>query len=374
MFFFLLLFFYIIFMSLAIYKRKLPYQERGRGDRFFTYSTMGILLVFTCLRGIDVGNDTRSYYYIFKFAANQSANKGMTSERIAWLTNMEPGYRVLEKIVSLITDNYQLFIGIVAIIAYFSVIKFINYYSSNVAISSLLFYLLFWGSYVNLLRQILALSIVLFALYELNKSHKILFCVLVLCAATFHWSALFALGYLLLLHFRPTRKNKVILIVMAIILGIFGQIINVMSLVGLVSNYTNVESGMSIYVEVLRNLLICLFVWFMKHELVDDQERYLPHEKVMNVQIEDWIPVVCLALSIVAIGLPIITRVELYYSIVYIIVLPKFFAMKWSIERNKGVVLWSIFSILIAITIGTIIYRPEWVTEYHYQFFWNNHV
>lgn len=371
MLFFLGLFFYIVIVSLVVYKRKLPYQQRGAGDKLFICLTMGVLMILTCLRGIDVGNDTKSYYYIFNFAKNQARLDDMSVECFAWLSSMEIGYRLLERVVLFLTDNYQIFICTIAVVSYYVITKFIYCYSSNIVISVILFYLLFWGDYVNLLRQVLALSLILIAIHELKNNHKILFYLLVIVASAFHTSAFFAFGYLLLVYVRPTRSNKIKLLAIAVVLGLFGQITNIMSSLGIVTSYANVESGWSNYYQILRNVLLCGTVCFMKRGL--DTECF-PQEGTLSVRLEDWIPSVCLALSVIAIGLPIITRVELYYSILLLIVLPKYFTKKWIIETNKGIVLWFIFIVLILIVAGTIVFRPEWVTEYEYHFFWNNHL
>lgn len=172
MIFFLSVLVYLLLVSIFVYKRHLVYQTRCKSDSFFLILSMGVLLLLTCLRGMKVGNDTKSYAHMFNYVARLESISTMSIEHINWLNGIEKGYQLIEKAILGITGNYQIFISIVAIISYTVLIKFLKMYSPNLAISVILFYLVFWGNYINLLRQVLALSIVLLAIPMLNKQNR----------------------------------------------------------------------------------------------------------------------------------------------------------------------------------------------------------
>lgn len=376
MIFFFSVFVYLVIISIVVYRRKLVYQTRSNNDSIFLILSMFFLLLLTCFRGIDVGNDTKSYAHMFNYVARMVSKSTMSMDHIDWLNGIEKGYQFIEKIILMITRDYQVFISIVAIISYGILTNFLRVYSPNLAISVILFYLMFWGDYINLLRQVLALSVVLLAIRSLNRNHVARFAVLILFASLFHKTAFVAFGYLLLRYFEPTKSRKVAVLGCAVLLGFGGRITGLLSFFKIETTYTVISAGMSIYMNIAKSLLLYVIIIFMKGNAVrsevDDKEmRVIDGIEMVDGRVKEWIPVICLAISILALGIPALTRLNLYYSVMLLVIIPGYFEKKWYIETNKNIVIWSIFIILVTFTIGTLAYRPEWVTEYKYYFFWN---
>lgn len=381
MIFFLSVLVYLLLVSIFVYRRHLVYQTRCKNDSLFLILSMGVLLLLTCLRGMKVGNDTRSYAHMFSYAARTVSKSTMSMEHIDWLNGIEKGYQFIEKLILMITGNYQFFISIVAIISYAILVKFLKAYSPNLTISVILFYLMFWGDYINLLRQVLALSLVVLAIQRLNKRRVIRFIMLVLIASFFHKTAFVALGYLLLLYVEPSKSRKLTVLSGAALLGLGGRITGLLSFLKIETSYSTISAGSSIYMSIVKNLLLLGIILFMNNNVVRDDDEFddinaemgVANEiELVDVRVKEWIPVICLAISILALGIPIFTRLNLYYSIMLLIIIPDYFQKKWYIETNKSIVLWAIIFMLVTFTMGTIIYRPEWVTEYNYYFFWND--
>lgn len=381
MIFFLSVLVYLLLVSIFVYKRHLVYQTRCKNDSFFLILSMGVLLLLTCLRGMKVGNDTKSYAHMFNYVARLESISTMSIEHINWLNGIEKGYQLIEKAIFWITGNYQIFISIVAIISYTVLVKFLKMYSPNLAISVILFYLVFWGNYINLLRQVLALSIVLLAIPMLNKRHVVKFVALILIASFFHKTAFAALGYLLLLYVEPTKSKKIAVLCGAVVLGYGGKITGLLSFLKIETSYSTISAGTSIYMDIAKNLLLLGIIVFMNNnidrgddELGDGNAKMSVANKIelTDTRVKEWIPVICLAISFLSLGIPALSRLDLYYSIMLLIIIPDYFQKKWYIETNKGIVLFVSILMLLTFTAGTIIYRPEWVTEYNYYFFWND--
>ena len=381
MIFFFSVLLYLLLLSIFVYRKHLIYQTRCKKDYVFLILSMGVLLLLTCLRGMKVGNDTQSYAHMFNYMARTVSKSTMSMEHIDWLNGIEKGYQFIEKLILVITGNYQIFISIVAVISYAILVKFLKAYSPNLAISVILFYLMFWGDYVNLLRQVLAISLVVLAIQRLNKRHVIGFIMLILIASLFHKTAFVALGYILLFYVDPSKSRKLTVLCGAALLGFGGRITGLLSFLKIETSYSTISAGTSIYMSIVKNLLLLGIILFMNNNVARDDDELgdinvemgVANEiELVDVRVKEWIPVICLAISILALGAPVFTRLDLYYSIMLLIIIPDYFQKKWYIETNKSIVLWTTILILVTFTVGTIIYRPEWVTEYNYYFFWND--
>lgn len=375
----LLLFGFYIYMmvtSWAVYKVPLIYQGRHyRRDRLYITITLGILLLMTCLRGMSVGNDTSSYYAMFRYYGGLTNTTDMSLARILWLDNMEIGYRTLNYLVHRITDNYQIFLSIVACFSYVVVIRFIKRYSSNVSLSCVLFFLIFYGAYMNLFRQVLAMSIVLLAFDWLNREKYLRFGIAVFfIAVLFHRTAIVALLLIPMAMFRGQKLLFWIAGAIAVVLVAFGRIPAIVALLEITSSYTSQTSGISImFSTVMNSAYLLVFLFLRQGECDVDQEVFFTKlNPAIAKNLISWIPYVCLLISVVAFAIPVATRVELYFTIFYLILLPEMLHRSTVSNSNKQIVVAIlIFALLVNIT-GRIIYRPEWVTEYNYTFFWQN--
>lgn len=124
-----------------------------------------IFWIMATFRNLDIGNDTRNYYFLYKEICNLSKIENMT-----W--RYEIGYLLINKLISLFTSNFTIFLGIINTYIYIIYYKFIKNYSLNYIFSTFLFLTLgIWGKTVNVLRLELAIIIVLtgFLLKEKNK-------------------------------------------------------------------------------------------------------------------------------------------------------------------------------------------------------------
>ena len=101
---------------------------------FFWILSMGVFVVLFGLRKCGVAVDDVSYKRIFE---NTAAN-GFIGQFLE--TTMEPGYLLLNYIVSLFTDNFQVMIFIVTLIPVFLYYKALEYESDKIS--------MFWGVFL----------------------------------------------------------------------------------------------------------------------------------------------------------------------------------------------------------------------------------
>lgn len=371
-----LTFFSFLLLSWAIYKVKLVYQiGSSEQNRLFLVTCLGYLTILACFRGMNVGNDTRSYYNLFLFYTGQGTVQNISSAGLRWMSNIEIGYRLLNKYFGTIWHNYQAFISAIAIVSYLVLGRFVKKYSSNVALSVILMFLMFYSSYMNLLRQIIALSIVLLAFDALNAKKAFRFVIGVLVATIlFHHSAIICLLLLPMSKSKCSKKFAYLSVAIAALVVAFGRIPAIISFLNITTGYTDVAAGRSIVFSIIKNFAVLLFSWYLTNIR---SSSTLPdtNNSELNPKISDnlisWIPFICLLISVCALGMPVATRFELYFEIFLIVLIPRMITTSARMPSNIRVVVNTLLLTLLIYNAGKIVYRPEWVTEFSYYPFWS---
>lgn len=168
------------------------------GRIIFCAAAAVVFIVISALR-FQVGYDYNLYggtYFNMKY---------MTIEEIG-ADRMENGFLLPLYVLNLAFEEYYVVFIYTSIIIYPVVFYLICKNSSNPWVSTTAFLCL--GVFFNsmcFLRQFIAALIVTYAVQYLNKKQLWRFFVLVIAAASFHWSALLMLGMWMLLMIRPGR-------------------------------------------------------------------------------------------------------------------------------------------------------------------------
>lgn len=290
-----------------------------------------------------------------------------------WLEGIEPGYILLNRIVGHFTYNYQIFISVIAIVSIFAVARFIYKYSCNVALSSILFFLMFYGTYTNTLRQIIAMSLMLWGFDSLGNNRYVGFIIKICLAILFHRTAFIAFALLLFWKRRSSKRGLFIVIIILAEIGVLGRVSTILSIFGISTSYTEVQSGASIIWNIVKNVLLLFAVLFIAHDGWSDETGDVEYA-VGYQNLLSWIPAICIAIGVLALGMPAAVRFDNYFSIFYIVCIP--FMMKYcvNLDHNKQIVTGAIIAMLIVYTLGSHIYRPEWSTELNYHFYWEKDV
>ena len=366
--------FYEMFVSWIVYGQKLIFQ-RGtkRQDRIYLFIAFTPLILLECLRRIDVGNDTYSYYSLFNYYNGLSGNFGISTARRMWLEGIEPGYILLNKVVGYFTHNYQVFISIIAIFSFFVVVRFIYKYSTNMALSSILFFLMFYGTYTNMLRQIIAMSFVLLAFDSLVNKNYFGFIVKVIIAMMFHRTAFIAFALIFFWKRKPSKFAIAIILIIMVGIGVLGRVSYVLGFLGITTTYTDIQAGASVNWNAIKNILLLIAVLFVKRDGWNFDENITSGEMIDGFKnLIDWTPVLCLAIAFIALGMPAAIRFDNYYSLFYIIEIPFLMSFASDLDTNKVIVTGAILILLITYTLGIHFFRLEWSTELNYHLYWQN--
>ena len=176
-------------------------ENKYKLNKVFFYLSAFILSITIGLRVSGVGVDDKTYEKIFYEINNYGFYDFFMS------TKMEPGYLILNQIVSIFTNDFQVFLYIVSLIPILFFYKAIEYERKNVNFFLVIFlfgtllYLYFFG----IIRLFIATSIMAFAIRYIFEKNTFKYVCFVLIASLFHYSALFTI---LLVYFSSEKDDK----------------------------------------------------------------------------------------------------------------------------------------------------------------------
>lgn len=362
---------YFLIVQLLVYKRSIAKCYSVYGNKnLFVFLTMGLLLALTCLRSLDTGNDTVSYYYLFEHYKGDS--QIYSSEALLWMDSyVDIGYRFINRLFSKISGNYQLFISFVAIFMYTIVNKYIKKYSSNCVLSVFLFFLMFFHVYLNLLRQAIAISIILMGIQYLFDKKNMRFAFVVCMAALFHKTALIALLLIPIAHKKHFSVKKSIVVILISILIVYSGVVGkLLGIIGYSGKYIYEERGLSTYAGIAISSIVFLLMLFLNRRMIST-DTVLDGGDDFYRRFYIRIPVVQVIISIASLALPIFYRCEYYFTIFYLTGIPYFLMNNNDLDSNKKIITRVLLIAYITYICGILIWRPEWYTEFQYHFFWN---
>lgn len=152
-------------------------------------------IILSGLRHVSIGADTEVYKNAFdKSQLNEwdklfenLYNKYILGEEIK-----DPGYRIIEKFVHIFSDDYQIFLIIIAVLFFTAMGIFLYNLSSNPYLSYILFSTLFYSFFaITGHRQTIATAIVVLLGTFLIKNKKFIpFLIITILASTIHMSCL----------------------------------------------------------------------------------------------------------------------------------------------------------------------------------------
>ena len=180
-----------------------------------------IFFLILAFRNEEVGIDLINYKYYFEKISSYSS-KELFQNMLFSINNIdiEPLYILYNWIVSKIYNNFQFFLAITAFITVYPIYKLYNEDDKFDCLKLILFMsITCFTMFFSGLRQIIAISISIYAYKSVRENKLIKFLCIVLLASLFHQSALILLLMYPIYHIKIDRKKYIYSI--AIILTIF---------------------------------------------------------------------------------------------------------------------------------------------------------
>ena len=342
------------------------------------------VFLFTALRSPEVGNDTIQFYNAYsRIREIPWTERG--SERY------EAGFFALCKLLGMISPHPQTLLFFTAWMISFSVSRFLRLYSRNVSLGCLLFlFLNLWAVYMNLMRQVLAMCIILFFLESLLKGRKMRFFFGVFLASLFHRSAWICLIMLVMYGRRFTYMTAVFFVPFTLLC--FWQYDKIFILATLLLNrysgYISSERfGGSNYFGMLLNVCVCLAILlygiFLRRR---DAKSSRQVQEALPADFQLFLLLCCLFCYILGTRMYILSRVSPYFTIFYL----PWLGMEKPLVQMEEMPLRSLDGKIsgkalkrcyplgpFAVVFISMIYfcvihffRPEWQGVVPYRFFW----
>lgn len=185
-----------------------------------------ILLFFMAFRALSVGVDTKFYGYTFHqfgkipfsqiFDAKLYAQPGEN-----WSFDFEPGYRLYNKLISLLSDSQQLITVVNSVLIIGFLYLWLQKESPNALLSVWLYLTLgIYQTEMNVVRNAISLFMIYYAMHDIQEKKFRQYAAIVIAASMFHKSALVFLPlYFLIGRVRLSVKRIVILILTSAAVG-----------------------------------------------------------------------------------------------------------------------------------------------------------
>lgn len=248
------------------------------GEKIYSAIVALQWILVSGLRHWSVGSDTSSYAYSFemlKEAPWDTLFSNIYNYLFCGLKIKDPGYPLLVKVFQLFSDDYQIFLILIATVFMSLLAVWIYRNSSSPCTSYILFSTLFYAFYaVTGHRQTLATALIVFVGYEQIKQRKLLgFLVVTLISFLLHKSALlFAPMYLIAMI--PVSMPYMLLCgVIAVLISIFGKWLYgpIALWIGYGERQVNyAEGGAELYALLL--IALCLVVWIQYPKFKKERE------------------------------------------------------------------------------------------------------
>ena len=239
---------------------------------------------------------------------------GETSWKDLIYFSWEKGYIFLNKILYMINHSEQFFIIVTSALGLIGPYYFIKRYSKNYLMSVLLFIILsFFGYHYYVLRQMLALSVLLFSIrfIEERKLGKFILCVLL--ATSLHLtSILFLIGYFIF-PLKITKKHFIrVMIIVAILIPLKGVLVKLVALVGY-QEYIGVSTsdGYNLLIMMLGFLILFYIIASFRSKDKNEENTIFYNQFFLAVM-----------LQVLATSQSVIARIVVDFYIAIIILIP----------------------------------------------------
>lgn len=354
----------------------------------FVFVVFGIMTLISALRASTIGIDLDLHY-----AKNYELISSVNWNDIpifATLKQYELGYCYFTKLLTYISTDVQFYIIITSIIIYGVHGYFFYKKSEDVILSSSLFmFLCLFYMYMNIIRQAVAVSILLLAYLIFSESKKkvhnyVVFVLLVMLASAFHSSAILCLVYLLFDKLKFTKIHMLLgIVVTALIYVGYSSVYKfVLSILGgndKYSSYLDSEkygvghmNSQSIYYVIITLgaflLGYYILVWKDKtsHKLFAKQQ----YKVKSNESFMLYMSFIAFACRLLIFKMSIITRFTFYF-IPFVLILYPYAISKFKRKSNRIILNLTVYGVCLIYFMWVTLSNAD--TLYGvvpYEFFW----
>jgi hypothetical protein len=340
-------------------------QKRKRNFLIFFFT---IITTLAMLRKYTVGIDTKHFCNGYKIINNLNWD---SFDKI----NYEWGFTALCKLLNHISPDPQLLIIVSSLLIFPPVGRFIYKNSDDVVLSTYIFVSLnIFSMNLNVMRQSIAVGIILLGLEYLKKDKYLTFIAFVLFASLFHQSAVICL--IMLFYYRLNyKKRTLIYTLIACVIGFVGFKYIFKFATNIFDDYAGYiesEFAASNYFGTAFNLSICAIILIFGLIYYRTDGIYILKKELTNqisYDFQAYSISACLFCLVVGMQMTILLRAKLYFTLFYISWVPNAIdSIYFKSTRVLYKFLFISFTMLYFVIVA--IYRPEWYGVIPYKFYW----
>ncbi len=332
------------------------------GKRLFLWLCFIELVFIAGFRAWNIGADTPNYVGEFISAIAGRDWSG---------SHMESGYVLYTQFLALFTSNPQAILIANAFVITGAILQTIRKYSPVVLLPVLLFVILDYATTLNILRQYMALAIVLLSFPFVVKRQFVFFAISCLIATTFHTSAILAIGLYFIYPLKFKFKNLwwIMLATMVCFILLAPIADKIISLTGRYASYqgnillgeeTKVASVIKTFVQ-LSIAGFCVFSYkFLYKEEMHKTKIGLPVSFLL------WCSVISVCLQFISIRGIVMERLVIYFSTLNFLSVP-FFVHCYP-KKSRWLVVIILLACFIAYRSIIFVYRPDWNPVLPFEF------
>ena len=266
--------------------------------------TFFLLLAF---RGLECGLDTNQYSHLFKEYSVQTISQLLNSYR------HEFGYKVLNRLVGIVTTDYQMMLAVVAAICVYPLWYFYRRESDNQLLTIALFLTVApYVMYFSGIRQSVAMSLGIPAWYAAKNKKLWWFIAVVILAMQFHTSAFMLFLLYPLYQMKITKKWLWFVVPCMIAVFAFRSVIFTFLFTMLWQEYAITSATGAV------NVLILLVMFGLYSYIIPDEEKVDQDTAAMRN-----ILLLSIVLQIFAMLHPLSMRMNYYFLMFVPILIPK---------------------------------------------------
>lgn len=274
----------------------------------------------------------------------------------------ENGFMLINYLVSRFTDNYMILMLIVYAFIYFSFFIYIKKYSKDYLLSMIITLSLFFFASMSMMRQAMAMAIILWGVKYIYNRHFLKYLAVVLIATLIHQASI----VLLIPYFLYKRSitPKVIMVYLAVTVGVFLLIDKIIFLFadaniryGFYIDRLGSYSIGSFLILAMYILLFGILYWIYRHNV---KNRLFSKAELMKQSFFAKMALLSVMFSIIAINVNALSRFAVFFVIFIIIAIPNSLSDKKSELRftnSLKVILGILFFGYCSII---LIFKPEW--------------
>ncbi|MBQ2758077.1 MAG: EpsG family protein [Clostridia bacterium] len=211
---------YVMILLLMVLLRFCLPRDTEKNRRVFVSLVCVMLLIVAACRAPEVGRDTSDFMDVFDKLAGRGLLDALTFS--SWV---EPGFRLLCLGISLFTKNAAWLVAVSSVIIHVSVCRFIYRHTANPYLACFLYLTLtLYPWYLNVMRQALAIAILLWGWGLLKRRRFVRYTLVVLLAASFHVSALLFLLCPIACLVPVSKKSLSVLLPVTAVLALLGAL------------------------------------------------------------------------------------------------------------------------------------------------------